>query len=70
MTKVTITKVTDFPVPFDGGIAYYSGWAVARNDGAIYSTDGRAPACWKYKRIAADVAKDGLLPGAKFVKPA
>lgn len=65
--SVSVTSVTNYPVPFDGGIAYYSGWAVAKDDGSIFSADGRAPFCWKRKSVANEVAASGLLPGAKFV---
>jgi hypothetical protein len=68
--QVTPVKIIEYPVPFVGGVAYYSGWGVARADGSIYSTDGRAPVCWKYKRVASEVAAAGLIPGAQFVKPA
>jgi len=67
---VSVVRITDYPVPFDGGIAYYSGWAVAKNDGSIFSADGRVPFCWRRKSVAAEVAASGLLPGAQFVPPA
>ena len=69
MIAVQTVKVTDYPVKFPGGVAYYSGWAVARADGSLFSTDGRAPVCWKRKRAADAVEASGLLDGAQFVAP-
>lgn len=65
--SVVVIRVADYPVPFDGGVAYYSGWAVAKDDGSIFSADGRAPVCWTRKSVAKEVAASGLLPGAQFV---
>lgn len=69
MIAVKATKVIDYPVKFPGGVEYYSGWAVARAGGSLFSTDGRAPVCWKRKRTAQEVEASGLLPGAQFVVP-
>lgn len=69
MIAVQAVKVTDYPVKFPMGIAYYSGWAVASADGSLFSADGRVPVCWKRKSIAQEVEASGLLPGAQFVAP-
>jgi hypothetical protein len=67
--QVSVVKVSGYRVRVPEGWAIYSGWAVADANGALFSVDGKAPYCWKRKEIAEEVARDGLMPAAKFAPP-
>lgn len=72
MTNIAIktVKVTDFKVIVPGlGYELLSGFALARVDtGELYAPDGVKP-FFNLKRVCKSLEVEGLLPGAKFVKP-
>ena len=67
MIAVKTTKLKNHKVMVVGGYVLMNGFALANDEGKLFSSDGVFPYYQKNKAVIDMIARDGIIEGALFI---